>query len=50
MICTRGGPSAHLAIVSRGLQLPCVMQVGLERELAPGAEVTVDGDGKVWLR
>jgi phosphohistidine swiveling domain-containing protein len=50
VICTRGGPSAHLAIVSRGLQLPCVMQVQLERELQPGDVVAVDGAGKVWLR
>lgn len=49
VLCTRGGPSAHLAIVSRGLQLPCVMQLEVERELKQGAEVTVDADGQVWL-
>jgi len=50
VICLRGGPSAHLAIVSRGLELPCVMGVRLEVELEPGTEVLVDPDGKVWLR
>ncbi len=50
VICLRGGPSAHLAIVSRGLQLGCVMGVELEAELNPGDAVTVDEDGKVWVR
>lgn len=50
VICTKGGPSAHLAIVSRALQLPCAMQVELSAELANGDVVTVDGDGKVWKR
>ena len=49
VICLRGGPSAHLAIVSRGLQLGCVMGVELEAELSPGDQVRVDEDGKVWL-
>lgn len=50
VLCTRGGASAHLAIVSRGLQLPCVVQLECERDLDPGMQVSVDGDGRVWLR
>jgi phosphoenolpyruvate-protein kinase (PTS system EI component) len=50
VICLRGGPSAHLAIISRGLDLPCVMAVQLQVDLSPGDEVVVDGEGKVWLR
>ncbi len=50
VLCTRGGTSAHLAIVSRGLQLPCVVQLECERDLDPGTQVSVDGDGRVWLR
>jgi phosphohistidine swiveling domain-containing protein len=48
VICLRGGPSAHLAIVSRGLGLGCVMGVELTAELAPGDAVAVDEEGKVW--
>ena len=50
VLCTKGGPSAHLAIVSRALQLPCAMQVELSAELGPGDEVTVDGEGRVFKR
>lgn len=50
VLCTKGGPSAHLAIVSRALQLPCAMQVELSGELADGDEVTVDAEGRVWKR
>lgn len=49
VICTKGGPSAHLAIVSRALQLPCVMGVELERELESGTAVRVDAEGGVWV-
>jgi phosphohistidine swiveling domain-containing protein len=48
VICLRGGPSAHLAIVSRGLGLGCVMGVELSEELSPGDAVAVDDQGKVW--
>lgn len=48
VICLRGGPSAHLAIVSRGLGLGCVMGVELTGDLAPGDAVAVDAEGKVW--
>lgn len=50
VLCTRGGPSAHLAIVCRALQLPCVMQVELSGELGPGDTVSVDDEGRVWRR
>jgi phosphohistidine swiveling domain-containing protein len=47
VICTGGGPATHLAIVSRGLNLPCVMQAALDAELAPGDRVSVDDAGTV---
>jgi phosphohistidine swiveling domain-containing protein len=50
VICLRGGPSAHLAIVSRGLGLGCVMGVELTAELSPGDAVAVDDEGKVFRR
>lgn len=50
VICTAGGPSAHLAIVSRALQLPALMGAELEADLGSGAEVKVDDAGEVWLR
>jgi phosphohistidine swiveling domain-containing protein len=49
VICTQGGEAAHLAIVARGLGLPCVMQATLDREPEPGTRVRVDADGTVWL-
>jgi phosphohistidine swiveling domain-containing protein len=48
VICLRGGPSAHLAIVSRGLGLGCVMGVELTEALDPGDAVVVDEDGSVF--
>lgn len=48
VICTAGGEAAHLAIMSRGLGLPCLMQAVLSPEPEPGARVRVDGDGGVW--
>lgn len=48
VICLRGGPSAHLAIVSRGLDLGCVMGVELTEALEPGDAVAVDEEGKVF--
>lgn len=50
VICTRGGESAHLAIVSRGLDLPCLMQARLDEDLEPGAQVVVDDDGRIRTR
>lgn len=47
VICTRGGESAHLAIVSRGLGLSCLMQAELERDLTPGTVVVVDEQGTI---
>jgi phosphohistidine swiveling domain-containing protein len=48
VICLRGGPSAHLAIVSRGLGLGCVMGVELSEDLRPGDAVVVGEDGSVF--
>ncbi len=48
VICLRGGPSAHLAIVSRGLGLGCVTGVQLSEPLEPGDAVVVDDEGRVF--
>jgi phosphoenolpyruvate synthase/pyruvate phosphate dikinase len=45
IICTAGGESAHLAIVSRGLGLPCLMQTELYEEVPAGRRVVVDDSG-----
>jgi signal transduction protein with GAF and PtsI domain len=50
VICTKGGEAAHLAIVSRALGLPCVMQAQLTRELTPGDRVSVDDAGRVFAQ
>jgi phosphohistidine swiveling domain-containing protein len=47
VICTGGGPATHLAIVSRGLALPCVMQADMGADVRPGDRVSVDADGVV---
>jgi hypothetical protein len=47
VLCTKGGPSAHLAIVSRALQIPCLMQVQLDESPADGVAVCVDADGRI---
>jgi signal transduction protein with GAF and PtsI domain len=49
VVCSSGGEAAHLAIVSRGLDLPCVMKAELERWPEPGEAIRVDDDGGVWL-
>jgi phosphohistidine swiveling domain-containing protein len=48
VICTQGGEAAHLAIVSRGLGLPCVMQARLDTDVPEGTHVEVDASGAVW--
>lgn len=50
VICTAGGPSAHLAIVSRALRLSALVGAEFEADLEAGAVVRVDGAGEVWLR
>lgn len=47
VICTGGGAAAHLAIVSRGLGIPCVMRAALDATLADGDAVSVSADGTV---
>jgi phosphohistidine swiveling domain-containing protein len=47
VICTGGGPATHLAIVSRGLALACVMQADVGDLVGPGDRVAVDADGVV---
>lgn len=48
VVCTKGGPSAHLAIVSRAMGLPCVMQAEFDEEIEPGTQVRVDAEGRIW--
>ncbi|MGB9182695.1 MAG: PEP-utilizing enzyme [Solirubrobacteraceae bacterium] len=47
VVCTQGGHTAHLAIVSRALGLPCLMGAIFEAEAQPGARVRVTDDGAV---
>lgn len=49
VVCSGGGEAAHLAIVSRGLDLACVMKAELERWPAPGEAIRVDAEGGIWL-
>ena len=42
-----GGPSAHAAVVARGLGMPMVVGLGPELLASPdGAELALDGDGR----
>lgn len=50
VICTAGGEAAHLAIVCRGLGIPCVMRAGLDRAPSPGEPIRVDAEGTIWVR
>lgn len=47
VVCTSGGESAHLAIVSRALALPCVMGAQLDTEVAVGTRLRVDAEGTI---
>ena len=49
VVCEGGGEAAHLAIVSRGLGLPCVMRAELERRPHAGESIWVEADGSIWL-
>lgn len=49
VICTQGGDSAHLAIVSRALGLPCLMGATFGGEAMHGMRVHVDAEGNVFL-
>jgi phosphohistidine swiveling domain-containing protein len=48
VVCTQGGPSAHLAIVSRGLDIPCLMQAQIEIPVESGQHVTIDARGEIF--
>jgi phosphoenolpyruvate-protein kinase (PTS system EI component) len=48
LVCTSGGITSHLAIVSREFGLPCVMAAPVEDAAAlEGARVVVEADGTV---
>jgi signal transduction protein with GAF and PtsI domain len=47
VICTQGGESAHLAIVSRALALPCMMGAKFDVAVEPGTTLHVDGEGRI---
>jgi phosphohistidine swiveling domain-containing protein len=49
VVCAGGGEAAHLAIVARGLDLPCVMQARLQRQPGEGERIRVGADGSIWL-
>lgn len=51
IVCASGDESAHVAIVSRELELPCAVQVELERPPAEleGSPVTLWPDGTISL-
>lgn len=50
VLCMGGGPATHLAIVSRGLGLACVMKLSLDEPLRDGDRVSVDNAGAVQRR
>jgi signal transduction protein with GAF and PtsI domain len=48
ILCSSGGPAAHVAIVSRELDLPCLMQCRIEDgEDIDGATLVVGADGTI---
>jgi phosphoenolpyruvate synthase/pyruvate phosphate dikinase len=50
VLCTTGGPTAHVAIVSRDLDLLCLMRCEVEDPAAlDGGWVRIDGDGRISL-
>jgi signal transduction protein with GAF and PtsI domain len=48
ILCASGGPAAHVAIVSRELDLPCLMQCRIDgAEEIDGATLVVSADGTI---
>ena len=47
LVCTSGGMTSHLAIVSREFGLPCLMAADVDLDALDGREIAVDGEGTV---
>jgi len=45
VVCTGGTPRSHIGIVSRELQVPCIMGCMLAADVADGHDVEVDCSG-----
>jgi signal transduction protein with GAF and PtsI domain len=45
VVCTAGTPRSHIGIVSRELQVPCVMGCALSADVEDGSVVEVDCSG-----
>jgi phosphoenolpyruvate-protein kinase (PTS system EI component) len=48
VICTQGGPASHLAIMARGLGVPCVVQARFTVEPSIGQPLRVNEAGEVF--
>jgi signal transduction protein with GAF and PtsI domain len=44
-VCTAGTPRSHIGIVSRELQVPCIMGCALTADVEDGRDVEVDCSG-----
>lgn len=51
VICQGGGPTSHIAIVSRQFGLPCVVGADFDVDAGQldGRQLTISADGVVWL-
>jgi hypothetical protein len=48
ILCSSGGPAAHVAIVARELDLPCLMQCRIDDgEDIDGATLVISADGTI---
>jgi len=45
VVCTAGTPRSHIGIVSRELQVPCIMGCALTSDVEDGRDVEVDCSG-----
>jgi signal transduction protein with GAF and PtsI domain len=45
VVCTAGTPRSHIGIVSRELQVPCIMGCAVAGDVEDGREVEVDCSG-----
>jgi signal transduction protein with GAF and PtsI domain len=45
VVCTAGTPRSHIGIVSRELQVPCIMGCALTADVEDGRDVEVDCSG-----
>jgi signal transduction protein with GAF and PtsI domain len=45
VVCTAGTPRSHIGIVSRELQVPCIMGCALSADAHDGRDVEIDCSG-----